>query len=516
MKKFIKVVSEILESEAGLSQMNLNEDERVESIVDNRYDLLLKKIELYEDKTDEFYTKLISVLSQYINKIYNRKIECDCRYVFDKDFNCIEQDYNDYNYSVRFNIELCNRKLSEMLFNFICNLLQSNVDIKLDVDTLKQLLNRNPKLFEVSLDLSYLYRMFDYNKLCNILCKNNTLEKSNISAYDTYKILIDTCQINNCDVFAALITPEQFKKNHSVVDEFLKKCNSKIFAEVSNIVVNKFDNNYDRFSIIKERDANNKNNFCERVIKEMLGLSSDKSKYQLIHQLLTDDDISIDYNYFVGDYYGSASLRDVIAHSRNRLIVNDLLSKDENIENYYFHGESCVALYELYAIIGKYDEALNKFDSSYHYSADYTEDYNDDFNRRGYTYAGISYEDSLTRFIKSICKSLKEDKVNYNYQKNIIYNVLNSDKTKYINLDDIVSAIEEVINREDLNVLLENLYQKYKNGQLGFISYTENTKNNSMFDYYIIKLETEEKINEIIESVKGRVKVLTLHNKTNM
>ena len=71
MKKLLKSINEILESEAGLSQMNLKEDERVENIVDNRYDLLCKEIESYKDKNNEFYTRLISILSEYINKLYD-------------------------------------------------------------------------------------------------------------------------------------------------------------------------------------------------------------------------------------------------------------------------------------------------------------------------------------------------------------------------------------------------------------------------------------------------------------
>ena len=510
MKKLLKSINEILESEAGLSQMNLKEDERVENIVDNRYDLLCKEIESYKDKNNEFYTRLISILSEYINKLYDRRIESDCRDVFDKDFNIIEQNYEEYDFYVKFNIERQNKELCSKLFDYICNLLRSNTDVKLSVDILKQLLNRNPKLFDLSVDKDYIYRNFDYKRLCNILRENNTLDKSNISINETYQLLVDTYQLNNYGVFGTLISKEQFKKNHSAIDEILKKCNAKFFAEISQIIVDKLDEKYDRFSIIKQRATDN-NNFGERVIKELLSSSSKISKYQLIHQLLTDDEINIDYNYFVGDYYGHADLKDVIALSRNRLIVNDLLSKKENIDNFYSHGETYVTLYELYAIIGKYEEALNKFNSTYNYSGAYTEDYDDDFNRRGYTYAGLTYEDTLTQFIKSICKSFKNDKIDYNYQKNMLYKILNNDKTKYINLNDIIPIIKNIIQNDDLNLLLDILYKKYKNNSLGFINYSENFNSDGMFDYYIIKLETEEKVKEIINGVKEeKGKVFTL------
>ena len=93
----------------------------------------------------------------------------------------------------------------------------------------------------------------------------------------------------------------------------------------------------------------------------------------------------------------------------------------------------------------------------------------------------------------------------------MLYKILNNDKTKYINLNDIIPIIKNIIQNDDLNLLLDILYKKYKNNSLGFINYSENFNSDGMFDYYIIKLETEEKVKEIINGVKEeKGKVFTL------
>jgi len=184
-------------------------------------------------------------------------------HVFDENEDLIQQEYDELESSDIKKLCHVNRNLAGELFEYVCDILEKNKDIKLDREILTKLLNRNPKLFSLSVEQNYFYRNFDFERLVAILNKNETLKKSNISIDDIYQILVDTCQIDNEEIFGYLISSEDFQKNHQKIDEFLNECNGKAFADITNIIIKYFDKDYDRISIVKKRKefSRNSNHF---------------------------------------------------------------------------------------------------------------------------------------------------------------------------------------------------------------------------------------------------------------
>lgn len=501
-------IKKVLESDAGLLIEDMSQP-IVKKVVDNRLSLIKQNVDLVENKDNNFYARLVKLIGNYIDQLYDKEVEDFPSIVFDESGEITPQDYNGLNFSDMFNLTKANRELSEKLFEYVCDILKDNRDIKLDIETLKRLLNRNPKLFSLSVEKSYLYRPFNFNRLIEIINENQTLEKSNTSIDEVYQLLLDTCQLNNDDVFCNLIKPEQFKQNHQKIDEILTWCNAKTFVEITNIIRRNFDKNFDRFSIAKKR---NKDKFCENLITELLHCHFDKDDCDLIHQILTDSEIEIDYDLYSADYTGQTDLKSIIALSGNRTIIKDILSKEQNIQDYYRHGESSIQLFRLYGIIGDYEKALTNFNEKYNYGCDYTEDFNDDFNRVGYTYGGLNYEDSIAGFINDICTSFNEQNTDYSMRKTIINKVLNNEKVKYINLEETLPVVQEVLSDEDFKVLLDTLVLKRNAGNLGFVVATENG-DDSFVNRYVIKLASEEEVKNYLSSLsqKEKTKFLSLN-----
>lgn len=364
-------IKKILESEPGLSR---DKSQEAKKVVDNRFSLIKQNIQSIENKDDNFYIELINLLGDYIDQLYDKEVKDFPNTVFDENGEIIPQVYDRLNFNDKFNLTKANKKLSENLFEYVCNILESNIDIKLNIEILKKLLDRKPKLFTLAIEESYLYKSLNYKKLVKIINKNQLLKKANIDINKVYQLLLDTCQVNNEDVFGSLINLEQFKQNHQKIDELLACCNVKAFIEITNIIKNNFDKNYDRFSIAKKR---NKNKFCEYLIIELLRYYTDIDDYNLIHQILTDSEIKIDYDLYSMDYYGETDLKSTIALSGNRKIIKDLLSKEKNIQNYYRHKNHGIQLYILYAIIGDYEKAMATFEENYNFKNDLdSENYN--------------------------------------------------------------------------------------------------------------------------------------------
>ena len=407
-----------------------------------------------------------------------------------------------------FNLKKANEKLSKNLFEYVCSILEANKDIKVDIKTLKRLLNRNPKLFSLFIEKTYLYRDFNYKKLVKIMNENGTLEKSNINIDDIYQILFDTCQLNNQDVFCGLVSPEQFSQNHQKIDEMLSRINAKAFVEITNIIRCNFDKNFDRLSFAKNRS---KDKFCESLIIELLHYytKDEDEDCNLIHQILIDPEIQIDYDRYYADYIGQTNLKSLIALSKNPIIIKDLLSKEQNVQDYYWHGETSIQLFRLYGIIGDYEKALTNFNTIYNYMHDYTEEFDDDFNRVGHTYAGWDYKDFIAEFINDICTSFNKQKVDYSMRKTIINEILNNDKVKYINLEETLPAVQDVLSDEDFKTLLDTLVLKRDSGNLGFIVTEENTEY-SFFNRYVIRLSSEEEVQDYLSSLNNKEKTKIL------
>lgn len=504
----LESIKKILDSDAGLVIDKVSQP-KDKKLVDNRFTLIKQIVEQIENKDTNFYTKLVALISNYVNELYDKRVNDFPNVVLDENGDDVPQEYDELNSNDIFNLTQANKELSKKLFEYVCSILESDKDIQLDIETLKKLLNRNPKLFTLSVEESYLYRTFDYKKIVKIINENGTLGKSNISIDDIYQLLFDTCQLNNQDVFCGLVTPEQFSKNHQKIDEILSCCNAKAFVEITNIITRNFDKNFDRLSFAKNRS---KDKFCERLIIELLHSYVEDEDCNLIHQILTDSEIQIDYDRYYADCNGQTNLKSLIALSKNPIIIKDLLSKEQNVQDCYWHGESGIQLFRLYGIIGDYEKALTNFNERYNYGHDYTEDFDDDFNRVGHTYGGWDYEDSVAGFVNDVCSSFNEQNTDYPMRKAIINKILNNDKVKYINLEETLPAVQEVLSDEDFKALLNALVLKRNSDNLGFIVSEEND-DDSFFNHYVIRLASEEEIQNYLLSFnkKEKAKVLSLN-----
>ena len=469
MKKSLDRIKEILESEANLlvnsndiKKLSKRNNNAINKVVDNRFELVKKLIDSMDNKTDTFYAELIQIMSTYINQLYDREIGfCNVKInssSFSEELDSLDTIY--FNSNDSYILSKANRELSEQLYDYVCNILESNKDIKLNIETLKCLLNRNPKLFTLSVEKSYLY----------------------------------TYQIDNDDVFGELVKPEQFNKNHKKVDEILTWCNAETFVKVTNIIRHYFDKNFDRLSIVKKR---NKDKFCEKLIIELLHCHSDKEDYDLINQILVDSEIEIDYDFCFADYVGETNLKSVIALSGNKNIINDLLSKEENIQNCYGHGNNIVRLYILYAIVGNYEKALINFRENYNFKYD-LDDEDENWDRFGFAYGSWGYKDSFAEFISSMCASCKENSIDYPIIINLISSAINSENVKYINLSETLIPIQEVLAPDDFKLLVDSLVGKYNSGKLGFINVTEHK---SMFTRYKIDIANKDEIQEQLDAL---------------
>lgn len=498
-------IKEILDSEAGLLIENNNEDNKI--VVDNRFELLKQRVDLIENKNDNFYSYLIKVISDYLNELYDSKIQNFPSIVLDINGKLISQEYNSLNTSDIYKLSVANSDLANKLFEYVSEILENNKNIQLGTDTITKLFNRNPKATSFSVEQTYLYRAFDYKKLVNIINENDLLKKSNINIEEIYQILIDSFQIDNDIVFEGLINSDDFKKNHQKVIDLLKKCNATTFLDITNIIIRHFDKDFDRLSIVKSR---NKDYFIERVIIELLNHYLNEEDCNFIHEILSDENIKIDYNYDYADYFGQTSLKELLALKGNKVIIKALLSKEENIQSNYWHGESKIQLYRLYAILGEYDKAINLFQQKYNYANDFTEDFYDGFNKDGIAYGDITYEDSFVEFLEAICTSFKNENIEYLTQIEYISRILNSENVKFINLEEVLSILFGVLNEEDFELLLQSLNKKYNNGSLKY--FVVNEQEEGLFRRYKINIVNKEEKENIL-SIYNNEEVKSLNKK---
>lgn len=297
------------------SQPGLNVDC---SIIDNRLNIIKQKVYEFENKNDFFYSMLIKLIGISLGEIYNRKFRNWIGLVLDKNEERIPQRtdiiFSRYNISDTIDkIEQADRDFSVKLFEYVCDILENNKDIMLDVETLTSLLDRDPNLYSSTLEGHYYYRLYNFSKLAKIIKANKTLEKSNISLDDVYQILIQTFQLNNEDVFVNLVKPEEFKKNHEAVNLALLECYANIFIEITNIIRKCLDKNFDRLAITKSRN----NNFCEKMIIILLSSNIDEEDMDFINKILNDDDIKIDYNF----HYSDKTLKEILTSNYNKIYI---------------------------------------------------------------------------------------------------------------------------------------------------------------------------------------------------
>lgn len=512
MEEALNKIKEVLESEAMLSIVNNEEASKLSKknnsvekrALDDRFEQITQVVESFKNKDDSFYERLVQLISDYIDKLYDREIDFCKVNIANED---IDESYLEtifFNSGDSFVLKKANKKLSEKLFNYVCGILENNKDIKLSLDTLKKLFNRKPTRLSYSIEDDYLYRTLNFERLSEILRENGTLKKSNISIDEVYQLLLDTCELNNEEVFKNLVSSEQYSENHEKIDEVLGWCNASVFIEITKIIRKNYDKDFDRLSVAKER---NKNKFIELLIIELLKWYTSEDDYLLIHSLLTDSSLDIDYNFQISDYVGETDLKSAIALSDNKTIINDLINAGQ-VQDYYSHGDSGVWLYELYATMGEYEKAYSKFEEKYDFKYD-VDDEDDTWDKSGYAYGSYSYKDSLASFISKMCSSFKMNGTDYSTIISLINRILNSKNVKYINIVETLKPIKEVLSAEDFSQVLESLIGKYYSGELNFI-HVEDYK--SMFSKYVIRIskkdEVESAFTELME--KEKVKIFDL------
>lgn len=509
MNEIIENVKKILEQEANLSIVNkegmkdlLEEENDVEKKVkDNRFALLKEMIAAYPKKDEAFYESLIQVISTFINQLYERKIDF-CKVNIDNlDESIASIGTIHFSAEDKYILEGANRDLAELLFDAVCSILESNTDIKLSKDTLLNLLKRSPKPLSMSIEEEYVDRPFGFERLAKILNENHTLAKSSISTEDTYQLLYDACQLHS-EVFVYLVSGEEFKKSHKKIDEILMKCSAKFFVEITNIIIKYFDKDFDRFSIAKKRQ----NKFCSHLVITLLSSCPKEEDYNLIHQILTDPEIAINYNMKISDRCGESDLKSRIALSGNRIIIKDLLSKEDNLKNRYFHGDYSIPLYTLYAILGEYEKALANFEASYHFNYD-LDDEDETWDRFGYAYGGWEYQDSLAEFINELCKSFKQDNIDYSMIVNILSRIINNANVRFLNLDKTLIPIQTVLTPEDLKLLTDALAEKYNAGNIRFLVLEDHM---STFTRYIIRIANDEEVKKQLVELGEKGIILAL------
>lgn len=479
MQTELEIIKKYLDSEAGLAE----DSKGKERIIDNRFELIKIQVCSIENKDDAFYSDLIKLISIYVDKLYDSKVDNPPVLVFNIDGELIPQNQERLSRWDKYYLSDANHDFSKNLFLYVCDILKANPNIKLDLDTLRRLLNRSPKLFTLSIETDFISRSLNFKKLAKIMHENQTLKKSGLNIDDIYQLLIDTYQLDNEDVFGTLVERDDFKANNKKIIDLLSNCNSSTFIKITNIILRNFNKNFDRMTLVKARKEKD---FPELLITRM-GLSYiNEDDYNFIHQLLNDEDISIDYDFDYFDYYGQTSLKEIVALSGKRTLIKDLLSKPENIQDYYWHGEIIIELYQLYAIIGDYENALNHFKNHYYFES----------IKNGQIKVEYTYEDSLAKFIKNICNSFIADDIDYIKRKEIIDSILASENVRCINIDETLPILQTVLSSEDFEELINSLVERCNSGTLGFI-----TCEKTVYECFI-KISSEDEINKSLAALK--------------
>lgn len=370
------------------------------------------------------------------------------------------------------------RRLAENLFRYIGTILENYPDITLRKETITRLFNTNPELFPFSVDEIYDDRMLDYVSLAAIMNQNKTLEKSGFTTEDILKLLIDTYQVRNEKIWREFLTPEQLQTSHQTIDEFLSRCNAKMFVHISNIITRNFDANYDRYTLIKEHSKDNKA-FPTAVLKELSHVAETEADYQLMKRLLTDDEIQIDWNLSHRDYFSETdiNLKTDLALTRNPKILSILLQDSNRIHTYYSYDEAIyISLFEIYAILGDYKKSIQTFEEKFHDNQNYAS-YVDNPQKK--LQKGIPivippyFQDVFTQYIETLVKSFEDRKINENKRKEILSRVFNSKTITYINPAEVLEEIEPTLSKETFQELVTRLREREQNGEIRFVTREE-------------------------------------------
>ena len=87
----LETIKRILDSDAGLIIEDMSHSTN-KKVIDNRLGLIKQIINQADNKDDKFYTKLIKLISYYINQLYDKKVEDFPSIVYDGNFKKVEQN----------------------------------------------------------------------------------------------------------------------------------------------------------------------------------------------------------------------------------------------------------------------------------------------------------------------------------------------------------------------------------------------------------------------------------------
>ena len=445
-------IKEILKSDADAKIKQVQCGPNLKTIIkieDNRFHNIRQLVKQIEQKNNENYRKLIELISDYIGQIYDKK-DFDNGTVCSNYYNNKQEDAN-YDFA-------------ERLFNYICKVLKTNPNIKLSVKAIENLLRIQQNIISDKLSSPE-----SEINLINILIKNKTLEKSNISTYQKYQILMKSDRISDQYALPYLITPKQFNENHKLIDEFLKRCDVPEFINVMDIIKDYFD---EKFNILPFIFENKNEYFVENLIYELNHWRPIKADdFDIILAIFNNKNLKIDFNenfYISG--IGPISLFEIICSYKNNSIIKAMLEHpNANICELNSH-EARISLCKTYCYIKEFEKFLNELNKNVG-TEHLGENKNIDNIFKQASYISLNnYPESLrTDYILTICDSLKTQNIDYERLKHIIELIINDDNLNYFELDDILPKLQELLSKDDFKDLLNVIAQRQKEGKLTLI-----------------------------------------------
>lgn len=369
-----------------------------------------------------------------------------------------------------------NINLSNALFAYIGKLIQENPDITLSYDTLRVLLDTQPAPFYDSIEnLYYSKRQYNFQSLAEILKQNNTLKKSGLSTEDTYQLLIDTHQIHKPEMWLALLTPEEVQSSsHQVLDDFLNGCDISTFITINDFFAKLFDPSYDPYTKLIKRIQKNPE-MATTILERLCRKASTEQDYNFIADVLTNKNITIDYNKQFRDYINDTgyTITSSLALTRNPKILS-ILMQDSN-KKYCFYGYSDVTFitsYEIDAILGDYENSIQKFRTQYrdmqNYSA-YVDNPEEKLKKQESFEIPPYATDILVQYMDTLTESFKKRQIPEEMQKNILIRIFESDCIGYMNLKEVLEKLQESQTQENMEAIITILQRRNQQGQIHFI-----------------------------------------------
>lgn len=377
---------------------------------------------------------------------------------------------------INYYFDRANINLSNALFAYIGKLIQENPDITLSYDTLRVLLDTQPAPFYDSIEnLYYSKRQYNFQSLAEILKQNNTLKKSGLSIEDTYQLLIDTHQIHKPEMWLALLTPEEVQSSsHQVLDDFLNGCDISTFITINDFFAKLFDPSYDPYTKLIKRIQKNPE-MATTILERLCRKASTEQDYNFIADVLTNKNITIDYNKQFRDYINDTgyTITSSLALTRNPKILS-ILMQDSN-KKYYFYGyngATFITSYEIDAILGDYENSIQKFRTQYrdmqNYSA-YVDNPEEKLKKQEPFEIPPYATDILVQYMDTLTKSFGKRQISKEMQKNILIRIFESDCIGYMNLEEVLEKLQESQTKENMEAIITILQRRSQQGQIHFI-----------------------------------------------